>query len=112
MIEVLDNDTTAREKVSLNGLGMTKGQFEGVSMMLKTGMKVDQYYTSFKNVPPIPQKDVNYQYITIVAWTGVKSPPPPLPVNSKGKVEKDPTHPSHPIYVVHGYLGNIIDHHS
>ena len=54
MREVLDNDTTAREKVSLNGLGMTKGQFEGVSMMLKTGMKVDQYYTSFKNVPPIP----------------------------------------------------------
>ena len=47
MREVLDKDTTAREKVSLNGLGMKKGQFEGVSMMLKTGMKVAQDYTVF-----------------------------------------------------------------
>ena len=36
--EVFDNGTTTRDKISLNGLGTTQGEYGGVSMMLKTGM--------------------------------------------------------------------------
>ena len=45
--EVLDNDTTTRDKSYLNGLNMTKGESGGVSMMLKTGMEVAQHYNVF-----------------------------------------------------------------
>ena len=40
--EVLDKDTTTRDKNSLNNLGITKVEFGGVSMMLKTVMEVAQ----------------------------------------------------------------------
>ena len=43
--EVLDNDTTTRDGISLHGLGMTKGESGGVSMILKIGMEVAQYHT-------------------------------------------------------------------
>ena len=33
--EVLDNDTTTRDTISFNGLGITKGESGGVSMILK-----------------------------------------------------------------------------
>ena len=59
--EVLDNDTTPRDKISLNGLGMKKVEFRVVSIMLKTGMEVDQYYTVFNYINPIPQKNVKHQ---------------------------------------------------
>ena len=39
------------DKIPLNGLGTTKGKAGGLSMMLKTGMEVAQYYTVFKYVP-------------------------------------------------------------
>ena len=42
---VLENDTTKTDKFSLNGLGMTKGESGGVSMMLKTVMEVAQDYS-------------------------------------------------------------------
>ena len=38
LVEALEKNTTTREKISLNGLGMTKGAYGGVSMMLKIGM--------------------------------------------------------------------------
>ena len=38
MREVLDNNTTPRDKISLNFLGMTIGKFGGAYMMVKTGM--------------------------------------------------------------------------
>ena len=59
---VLDNETTPRDKIYLNGLGMIKGKSGGASMMLKTGMEVDQYYIVFNYSPPRPQKDLKYQY--------------------------------------------------
>ena len=52
--KVLDNDTTTRDKFYLNGLGMKKGESGGVSIMLKTGMELVQYYTVFSYVPTIP----------------------------------------------------------
>ena len=36
--EVLYNDTTPRDIIYLNGLGMTKAKSGGASMMLKTGI--------------------------------------------------------------------------
>ena len=45
--EVIDNDTTTRDKISLNGLWGTKGESGGVSMMLKIGMGVSQDYNVF-----------------------------------------------------------------
>ena len=40
-------------------------------MMLKTGMKVEQYYSVFNYRPPISQNKVNFQDRKIVAGTGV-----------------------------------------
>ena len=54
--EVLDNDNTTRDIFLLNGSGITKGKSGGVSMMLKTGMEVAQYYTILNYGPPIPPK--------------------------------------------------------
>ena len=53
-MEVLENETTPIDKISLNGLGMIKGKSRGASMMLKTGMEVDQYYIVFDYGPPRP----------------------------------------------------------
>ena len=65
--KVLENDTTTKDKIFLNGLGMKKGKSIGTSIMLKTVMEVAQYYTIFNYAPLIPQKDSKYQDITIVA---------------------------------------------
>ena len=65
--EVIDNDTITRYKITLNVLGVEKGESGGVSMMLKTGMDMSQDYTVFDNRPPIPQKDIKPQDRTIVA---------------------------------------------
>ena len=40
--EVLENEIAPREKISLNGLGITKVKTGGLSMMLKTGLEVAQ----------------------------------------------------------------------
>ena len=55
-MEALENDTTTRDKISLNWLGIKKSKSGGASMMLKTVMEVAQDYTVFKYKPPIPQK--------------------------------------------------------
>ena len=52
--EVLDNEISPRDKIYLNGLGITKGNAGGLSMMLKTGLEVAQDYTAFSYVPPSP----------------------------------------------------------
>ena len=46
--EVIDNGTTTMDKPPLNGLGVKKGEPGGVSMTLKTGMEVAQYYIFLK----------------------------------------------------------------
>ena len=52
--EVVDNETTPRDKISLNVLGTKKVKYGGTYMMLKTGMEVAQDYTIFNYGPPIP----------------------------------------------------------
>ena len=55
-------------------------------MILKTVLKVDQDYNVFNYRPPIPQKDLNYQVITIVDQQGMKPAPKfVLPGHSKEK---------------------------
>ena len=54
LMEVLDNDTTTRDKIYLNGLGMKKGKSGGASMILKTGIEVAQDYTVLNYGPPRP----------------------------------------------------------
>ena len=54
--EVFDNDIASRDKISLNGLGMTKGQAGGLYMILKIGMEVHQDYTVSNYRPPSLQK--------------------------------------------------------
>ena len=43
--EVLDNNTKTRDKISLNGLGVTKCEYGGVSMIIKIVTEVSHYYT-------------------------------------------------------------------
>ena len=70
---------------------MTKGESVGVSMMLKIGMEVSQYYTVSNYGQQIPQKELNTQDRTIVAYTGMKpSPKLVLPGHSKEKFGKKP----------------------
>ena len=45
LMEFLDNYITQRDKVYLNGLGMTKCKYQSLSMMPKTGMEEAQEYT-------------------------------------------------------------------
>ena len=49
--EVLDNDIIPRDRITLNWLGMTKGESGGLSMMPKTRMEVAQDYTVLKYGP-------------------------------------------------------------
>ena len=51
LTEVLDNDTTPRNKFSFNGLGTKEGKFGGVYMMMKKGMELSQDYTVFTTDP-------------------------------------------------------------
>ena len=51
--KVLENDTKNRCKMILNALGNTNGESGGVSMMLKTGIEVDQDYSFFNYETPI-----------------------------------------------------------
>ena len=53
---LLYNNTTTRDKISFNGLWMTKVESGVVSMLMKTGMEVSQYYTVFNYIPPRPLK--------------------------------------------------------
>ena len=54
---------------------MKKGESVGVSMILKTGMEVYQYYTVFNYRPPRPHKYLKSQDRTIMAGPGVKLAP-------------------------------------
>ena len=97
--EVLDNDNTPRDKIYLNGLGTTKGKSGGASMMPKIGIKVAQDDTVFNYGPPIPQKDLKYQYRAILAGPGMNPAPNIfLPGHRKEKVGKE----TPLIYVDHG----------
>ena len=70
--DVLENDITPGDKISLNGLGMTKVKYGGASMMLKIGMEVAQDHTFSNYGPPRPHKYLRYQGRTIVAQPGMK----------------------------------------
>ena len=90
--KVLYNYTTTRDKIYLNGLGMTKGESGGFYMMMIKGMEVAQYYTVFNYGPPITQKCLKPQDRTIVSLPGMKLVPEFfLPGNSKEKVGKETT---------------------
>ena len=54
MKKVLDNDTTPRDKISLNGLGITKDKSECAPMMMRTGVEVAQCYNVSNYGPTIP----------------------------------------------------------
>ena len=54
--EFIENDTTKRDNISLNGLGKKIGKYIGASMVLKTGLEVAQDYNVFSYRPPIKQK--------------------------------------------------------
>ena len=45
MREILDNGKITRYKISLNGLGVQKGEPLSVSMIMRTGMEVAEYFT-------------------------------------------------------------------
>ena len=70
--KVLGNEITPRDKISLNGLGITKAKSGGLSMMPKTGTEVAQDYTVFNYGPPIPQKDLTSQGRSTVARSEMK----------------------------------------
>ena len=73
---------------------------------------MDQDYTVFNYRTQILQKDLKYQFITIVAQPGMKPAPKfVLPGHRKEKTGKNPP-PSPPRRVDHGYLENIVGHHS
>ena len=65
--EVIDNDTTPRDNIFLNVLGVKKCKSGGASMMMKTGMEVYQDYTVFNYGLPRPQKDLKSQDITMIS---------------------------------------------
>ena len=54
--EVLANDITPGDNISLNGPVMIKLKAIGLSIMLRTVMEVDQDYTVFNYGTPSPQK--------------------------------------------------------
>ena len=72
---VLDKDTTTRDKIPLNGLGVKKGKPIRVSVMVKKEMEVEEYCTIFNYGTPGPQKYINPKYREIVAGKGVKTSP-------------------------------------
>ena len=65
--EVIGNDTTPRDKIFLNVLGVKKCKSGGASMIIKTGMEVYQDYTVFNSGLTRPQKDLKSQDITIIS---------------------------------------------
>ena len=90
MREIIDNDTTTRDKISINGLGMKKSKSGGVYIILKTGIEVAQDYTVFDYGSPIPHEDVKSQYRTVVAGPGFNLAPKYfLPGNRKEKFGKE-----------------------
>ena len=90
---VLHYDIKPRNKFSLNGLGMKKIKYRGVSIMLITGMKVAQCYTVFNHGIPRPHKEINYQGRKIVPHPGMNTAPELLlSGHSKEKVRKEPPH--------------------
>ena len=69
---------------------MIKGESIGLSMMMKTGMQVFQYYTVFNYVPPRPQKYLKTKDRTIVSGPGMKLAPKMVPPgNRKDKFGKE-----------------------
>ena len=69
LMGILYNDTKIRDKKSQSIRG-EKGESRCVAMMLKTGIKMANYYTVFNYGPLIPQKNIKSQDITIVAGKG------------------------------------------
>ena len=89
-MEILGNDTKTRDKTPIKLLGVTKGEYGGVVMILKVGMKVAQDYNVFNYRTPIPQNNVNSKDRKIVEGTGVNLGQKVfLPGNSKKKVGKE-----------------------
>ena len=79
-------------------------------MLLKTGMEVAKYYNVFKYRPPIPQKDLNSQGITIVAQAGMKPAPKfVLPGHRKEKIGKETSPDAFIMYNLEKLLATTMD---
>ena len=57
-MEVIDNNTTTRDKMSLNELGVLKVQSISVSIIIKTGMEVEEDCIVFNHGSPRTQEEV------------------------------------------------------
>ena len=68
--EVLDNDTTTRDKMYLNGLGVKKSNSISLSMMLKKVIEMAEYCTVFNYGPQITQRRVKFKDIMILEGKG------------------------------------------
>ena len=79
-----------RDKISLNGLVITKGKARGLSMMLKTGMEVAQDCTVFSCGHPRPQKDLKSQGIKMMAQPGMNPEPIFFTGHRKEKLKRTP----------------------
>ena len=66
MREVLDNDTTTRYEIYLNGLGVKKVELIILSMILKTGIELSEDCNVFNSGSLIPHKGVRFKDRTIV----------------------------------------------
>ena len=55
---VLDNGTKTRHKISLNGIGLEKGDPASINMILKKGIEVVEDCTVFNYGHPIPHKNL------------------------------------------------------
>ena len=73
--KVLDNDTTTRNTISLNGLGVTKGQSTSVYVMLKTGMVLSEDHTIFNYGTTILHKGLKYKDRKVVVRPRVNKTP-------------------------------------
>ena len=88
---VLDNDTTTRYRMYLNGSGVKKLQSIRVYVILQTGMELAEYFTILNYAIPRPQNESKSKDRRTVAGKGVKPAPTfVLPSNNKGRVVKEP----------------------
>ena len=72
---VLKNDTTTRDQIPLNGFGVTKGESGSVSIIIKIGMEMSEYYTYFNYIPTIPHTCVKLKDKSVAVGPRVNPEP-------------------------------------
>ena len=90
LMQGMDNNTTTRDIMSLNGLGITQVEAVSVSMMIKILMEVAEDCNVLIIGPPRPQKGVKSKYRTKSTNIGVKLAPTfVIPGEIRGNVGKN-----------------------